>query len=111
KKELVEARNQAEHTIYTTEKTVRDFGEKLPAGDKEKIERALESLRTSKESGKTDDIRRAIEEVHRVTHEFSKTLYEDAAKNQAPPPTGAPESGPGPGQEKIVDADFRTKES
>jgi molecular chaperone DnaK len=116
RKEIAEARNQADHTVYATEKALRDHGDKLQAGDKEKIEKSLEGLKKVKDGEKPDEIKRAIEDVNRTLHEFSKTLYEAAAKN-APPETGSssstgPKPGPkgGPeGDEKIIDADFKTK--
>jgi molecular chaperone DnaK len=116
RKELAEARNQADHAAYTAEKMVRDYGEKLSAGDKEKIEKAAEKLRKTKESDRADEIKRGIEELNRTMQDFSKTLYEEAAKKQAatggpPPGDGAqsPKDGPPQGEEKIIDADFKTK--
>jgi molecular chaperone DnaK len=121
RKSLAEARSQADHMIYATEKTLRDYGEKISAPDKEKIEKSLENLRKAKEGDNADDIKRAIEEVNRATHEFSKTLYEEASRQRAaaePPPPGTPppadagprkESGDGKSGEKIIDADFKTK--
>jgi molecular chaperone DnaK len=103
RKALAEARNQAEHTIYATEKAVRDFGEKLQGADKERIERALDGLRKARDGGSLDEMKRAGDEVQRVTQEFSKTLYEEA--RQAPPPEAKPAAG-----EKIIDAEFRTKD-
>jgi molecular chaperone DnaK len=112
RKELAEARNQAEHTLYATERSVKDFGDKLGEADHRSIEGAADALRKAKDGGRADEIRRAIEEVHRVTHAVSKTLYEAAAR-QAPPGPEAPTPGPAPDAgkgEKIIDADFRTKE-
>jgi molecular chaperone DnaK len=103
RKELAEARNQAEHTIYATERSVKDFGEKLAADEKAKIERTLDSLRRAKDGGRPDEIKRAIEEVHRATHELSQKLHE-GAKPAAPE---APKAEPG--GEKIIDAEFKTK--
>jgi molecular chaperone DnaK len=108
RKELVEARNLAEHTLYTTERSIREFGEKLGADDKAKIERTLEALRKAKDGGRADEIKRAIEEVHRVNHEFSKTLYEQAAKSP-PAPEPKPERADAKGDDKIIDAEFKTK--
>ena len=104
RKELAEARNQAEHTIYATERSVKDFGEKLSADDKAKIQRTLDGLRRAKDGGRPDEIKRAIEEVHRATHELSQKLYEGAKPAAAPeaPKTEA-------GGEKIIDAEFKTK--
>ncbi|HEX7901403.1 MAG TPA: molecular chaperone DnaK [Planctomycetota bacterium] len=113
RKELAEARNQADHVAYAAEKAVKDYGDKLSAGDKEKIEKAVADLRKAKDGEKIDDIKRAMEEVNKATHEFSKQLYEEAAKkNQAEAPAGggdAPKPGPKDGDEKIIDADFKTK--
>ena len=123
RKELAEARNQAEHAIYATEKMVRDYAEKIGASDKEKIEKAVENLKKTKDGDKADEIKRALEELTRASHEFSKTLYEEAARQRGaqaqpqpqgpPPPDGAGRRASSPdggdGGEKIIDADFKTK--
>jgi molecular chaperone DnaK len=125
RKELAEARNMADHTAYATEKALKDYGDKMSAGEKEKVEKALEKLRKAKESDNAVEIKKAIEEVTQASHEFSKHLYEEAAKQQAAQQQGAggpaPEAGNGgPGaagagkgsgkdDEKIIDADFKTK--
>ena len=125
RKELAEARNMADSTGYATEKVLKDYGEKMAAGEKEKVEQALEKLRKSKESDKAEEIKRAIEDVTKASQEFSKHLYEEAAKQQAaqqgaaggPAPeadNGGPRAagagkGSGSGDEKIIDADFKTK--
>jgi molecular chaperone DnaK len=121
RKELAEARNMGDHTIYATEKALKDYGDKMAAGEKEKVETALEKLRKAKESDKADEIKRAIEEVTQASHEFSKHLYEEAAKKQAAAggPGAAPETGNGASSsrsssptggkddEKIIDADLK----
>jgi molecular chaperone DnaK len=109
RKELAEARNQAEHTIYATEKSLRDFGDKLQGADKEKIERAVADLRKAKDGGNAGEMKRAVEEVQRVLHEFSKTLYEEASRRTSTPQAPPPEAGR-PGGEKIIDAEFKTKD-
>jgi len=124
RKELAEARNQADHAVYSTEKAVQEHGDKLSAGDKEKIQQSLESLKKVKDSEKVDEIKRAIEDLNKTMHDFSKTLYEEAAKKQAAEqPQAAPEGpngadggarpkgkgGSADGDEKIIDADFKTK--
>ena len=117
RKELAEARNQAEHMVYSSEKMLKDYAEKISAGDKEKIEKALEKIKKVREGEDAQEIKRAMEELTKASHEFSKMLYEDAAKQQkdaggAPPPPQAAPPKPGgkdPGDEKIIDADFKTK--
>ncbi|HZE98518.1 MAG TPA: molecular chaperone DnaK [Planctomycetota bacterium] len=125
RKELAEARNQADHVVYATEKALKDYGDKISASEKEKVEKALENLRKAKDGDKADEIKRATEAVTQASHEFSKHLYEEAAKKQAAagdgtqtgPSNGGAEapraaSGAGSGKEgdeKIIDADFKTK--
>ena len=118
RKELVEARNQADHVLYTTERTLKDNADKLPAGDKEKIETAAERLKKAREGESVDEIKRAMDDLATASHEFSKKLYEEAAKSQAsasaapPPPNGdgaPPPEAKGPAGEKIIDAEFESK--
>jgi molecular chaperone DnaK len=112
RKELAEARNQADHTAYSAEKAVRDYGDKLSPGDKEKIQAAVDRLKKAKDSDQAGDIKRAIEETNRTLQDFSKTLYEAAAKNapqgQAPPNGNGGAQGSG-SEDKVIDADFKTK--
>src|SRR5688572_10310508 len=120
RKELVEAKNQADHIVYQSEKTLKDNADKLPAGDKEKIEKASENLKKARDGEDIDAIKRAMEELASASHEFSKKLYEEAAKQQgaagAAPPPPTPDAGPqqppqgkGPGGDKIIDAEFESK--
>ncbi|HLY73804.1 MAG TPA: molecular chaperone DnaK [Planctomycetota bacterium] len=115
RKEVAEARNQADHTVYATEKAVRDHGDKLSAGDKEKIQSAIDKLKKAKDSDQASEIKRAIDDANRILHDFSKTLYEAAAKNasQAQTPqggNGGPRGTQASGSEdKVIDADFKTK--
>jgi molecular chaperone DnaK len=113
RKELAEARNQADQVAYATEKAMKDYGDKLSGSDKEKLEKAVADLRKAKDGDKVEDIKRALEEVNKASHEFSKQLYEEAAKKgQAPGGAEGPQGsakGGNAGDEKIIDADFKTK--
>ena len=112
RKELAEARNQADHALYTTDKLLRENADKVAGRGREGIERALEVLRRAKDSNSTDEIRRAVANLQTATQEFSKQLYEAAtAKPQEPPAAGPGSQGApsGEGGEKVIDAEFRTK--
>jgi molecular chaperone DnaK len=116
RKALAEARNHAEHAVYETEKVLSEYSEKLSAPEKEKIQQALEKVKKAKEGDQPDEIKRAIDDLMRAQQEFSGKLYEEAAKRSAaagqpppPPPPGAGGKPAGPGDEKIIDADFKTK--
>jgi molecular chaperone DnaK len=104
RKELAEARNQADHSVYTAEKLLRENGDKVTGRNKESVERALEALKRAKDSNSSDEIRRGIANLQTASQEFSKQLYEAAtAKPQEPPA-----AGPG---ENVVDAEFKTKDN
>jgi molecular chaperone DnaK len=104
RKELAETRNLADHAIYTAEKLLREQGDKVAGGNKESISQALENLKRVKDTDRRDDIRKAVTDLQTATHDFSKQVYDAAsAKSQEP-------SAAGPGGEKVIDAEFKTKQ-
>jgi molecular chaperone DnaK len=110
RKELAEARNQADHSIYTTEKLLREHADKVTGRNKEGIDRAFEALKRAKDTNSADEIRRAVANLQSATQEFSKQLYEAAtAKSQEPPAAGPGGQGAAAG-EKVIDAEFKTKQ-
>jgi molecular chaperone DnaK len=118
RKELAEARNQADHGIYAAEKMLRENGDKASGGSKQGVERALESLKRAKESNSSEEIRRAVAELQTASQEFSKQLYEAASgRSQEAPaagpgnqPQGTPGGDGGGGGERVIDAEFKTKQ-
>ncbi len=108
KRELVDARNAADSLIYTTEKSLKEAGEKLDAGTKGEIENAIANLKTAMEGEDASEIKRLSEELSQVSHKIAEVLYAQAAQSQA---QAGPETGPGETEsakkdEEVVDADF-----
>ncbi len=89
RKESVETKNQLDSTIYGLEKTLKDSGDKLPADVKGKIETALADAKKDLESGDTDKMKAAMENLQKVGGE----LYA-AAQAAGAGAGGAPEAGP-----------------
>jgi molecular chaperone DnaK len=111
RKELAETRNQADQSVYTTEKLLREHADKVTGGNKEAINRSLENLKRVKDSNSSDDIRKAVAELQTASQEFSKQLYEAAtAKPQEPPAAGPGGQQTPAGGEKVIDAEFKTKQ-
>ena len=79
RKELVEIRNQADTLSYGSEKALKEHGEKLEADGKKKIEEAVERLRKVKDGDNLEEIKRAMEDLEKASHELSKIMYEEAA--------------------------------
>ncbi|MCF8146613.1 MAG: molecular chaperone DnaK [Deltaproteobacteria bacterium] len=108
KRELIDARNMADSLIYSTEKSVKEVGDKLDEAIKGNITQAIENLKKAMESDDADEIKRLSDELTQASHKLAETMYANATKEQA-------ESGGGPGpdsttgsskDEDVVDADF-----
>ncbi len=118
KRELIDAKNQADQVVYQTEKTLKEHGDKVPADERGKVELAISNL---KDRMKTDDgpaIKKAIENVMTASQALGKIIYEEAAKaggaSGAAP--GGPGPTPGPGaapagkkDDDVIDAEFEVK--
>lgn len=109
KRELVEARNQADSLIYSTERTVREMGDKVDAKTRQDIEAQIESLRKVMEGEDAEAIKRGIEELTGVSHKVAEEAYKRASEQQAAGAAGAEQEAPGGGRkpdDDVVDADF-----
>jgi molecular chaperone DnaK len=109
--ELASARNDAEHQCYALEKMIKEQGEKLSAGDKEPLEKAIAKVRETAKEDNVDAIKSAVNELEQVSHAFAKTLYSQTGEAGAAPESAGPqesESGPKPGDDAI-DAEFEVK--
>ena len=114
KKELIEARNQADSMAYSAEKNVKEFGDKIDATEKARIEDAIARVRKVIEGDDIDAIKSAQEELTNASHKLAEAMYAKASASQAGAGTGAGAHGgpageqPGAGKkdEDVVDADF-----
>jgi len=106
KRDLVEARNQADALIYSTEKTLTELGDKAAASDKEAIERAVADLKSALASENAEEIKSKTQALTEVSMKLGEAMYK-AQQEQAAPTgeAGAAHAG-GEGDEKVVDADF-----
>jgi molecular chaperone DnaK len=109
RKELAEARNHLDTLIYTTEKSLKEYGDKIDSGDKQNIEDAIAKAKKAMESNDLSTIKSAEEELTRSSHKLAEAMYAKASQKGAAGPgaeAGAQE-GPRPkAQEDVVDADF-----
>ena len=114
RKESIEIKNNAEQTVYQTEKTLGELGDKVSAEDKAKVEAKLEELKKVKDGEDLEAIKKATEEVTQEFYAISSKMYQQANPQGAP---GAdPNMGGNPGadagqqaphDDNVVDADFK----
>ena len=107
KKDKIEAGNQADSTIYQTEKTLNELGDKVNADDKSAIEAAVASLKEvkDKESATAEEIKSAIDEVMNKFHKISEQMYQQAQAEQAA--QGGEQADQNQSNDDVVDADFK----
>ncbi len=115
KKELVEARNAADTLIYSTEKSMKDLGDKVDGATRGQVEAAVTPLKKAMESDDIEQIKRLTDQLMQASHKIAEAMYQKASQSGDPSENGAGNAG-GPGSEKtsskkpsdddVVDADF-----
>ena len=110
KKEKIEAVNQAESTVYQTEKTLKEVEDKISADDKEAIEKAIENVKSvkDKEDATAEEIRNAIDELMQKFQKVSEVMYQQA-QQEAQQQAGAEQANEGSSSngDNVYDADFK----
>ncbi len=107
RKELAEARNQADSLAYSAEKSLKDLGDKVEADKTEEINKAVEELRESAKGEDLERIKEATEKMNTYMHELSAKLYEQAKAQEGEAAGGeAGESDSASDADNVVDADY-----
>ena len=83
RRELIDARNQADSLAYSVEKTVNENRDRLPAADVSRIESAVSTLRDSAKAEDIEAIRRATDSLQKVSHAMAEQLYKQSEANSA----------------------------
>jgi len=105
KRELADARNQADQMVNQTEKLIEEHGDKLDEGEREAVDRALDDLRTTAadESASADDLRSKIDAVIQASQAVAQKMYAAQAEQAEP---GAAAAGPADEDDDIVEAEI-----
>lgn len=92
-REKVEVHNNADSLIYTTEKTLKDMGDKVSAADKANIEEAVAALKKSLEGGDIDDIKAKTEALQQASYKIAEELYKNQGANASEATGGKTSTG------------------
>ncbi|MGM0453452.1 MAG: molecular chaperone DnaK [Thermodesulfobacteriota bacterium] len=109
KRELVEARNNADSLIYSTEKSIKELGEQVDAETKQKVEEIIGRLKTAMEGEDKDEINKISEELQQASHKLAETMYQQASQSGGDQAGAGGEQGgaqAGGEDEDVVDADY-----
>ena len=122
KKKMVDVRNRADQMVYSTEKSLKDYGDKVDAGTRGEIEQAINRLKDVLKGDDASIIEKAMEEVTTKSHKLAEAMYKATAGKGGPgvpPGTGPGGSGPDVGvgeppkpggkDDDVIDAEFEVK--
>ena len=107
KQKLIEVRNQADTLIYTSEKSLRDLGDKVDAALKADIESKVEALKATLDGDDAEAIETATQELAQASHKLAEQLYQQQ-NDQGTADNPGPDAGAGAAQDDdVVDADYK----
>jgi len=113
RREMVDARNQAEALIHTSEKNLKEFADKIGDEEKKAIEDAAQALNTALEGEDTDEITAKTEALSQASMKLGEAMYQASQQEDAAAEAGSGESGAddkGADDAEVVDADFEEVE-
>jgi len=105
RKELVEARNNADGLMHASGKSLKDLGDKVDAETKGNVEKEIENVKKAVEGDDTDTINAAIEELTKASHKLAEIMYAQASQD-GPEGAGAAGAEEAKQDDDVVDADF-----
>ena len=121
RRDEAELLNQANTLLYSTEKSLKDYGDKVSATEKEAVEKELTGLRDAIKDKNHDKIKSSMESLQKVSHKLAEEMYKATAAQQGQAGAGSEAQGPNPeqpggesaepksdkGKDDVIDADFK----
>ncbi len=114
RRELIDARNQADQLVYSLEKLMRENLDKIPPDEAKAVQSEIENTKKAIEGDNLDTIKRAMESLSKASHKLTERMYQQAGTPQPPPDEGVRVEDPGeasggdgkgPAEEEVIDAE------
>jgi molecular chaperone DnaK len=108
RRKLAEAKNQADNLVYQTEKNLSEYGDKVSADEKTKIQDAVAAVKKALEGTDAEAIESATQTLMTASHKLAEEMYKKAAASPGPQPGATTDAGTDGAKtdEKVVDAEF-----
>ena len=106
KRESVDARNQADTLIHSTEKNLKEHGSKISDAEKKAIDDASNSLKETLKSENTEDIKKKIETLVQASMKLGEAIYKSQQNTKPPSDKDDGKDEKGKKDDNVVDADF-----
>ncbi len=121
-REKAEVRNQADQSVYQTERLLKDLGDKVPADEKASVETAIQNVKNAMDADDTPRLKTAAEELQQASYKLSEILYKQTADGAGANGTGGgdgyqPGAAPGDAEhgagahasDDVIDAEFKSE--
>ncbi len=107
KKEIIEGRNNLDNLIYNVEKTLTEHGDKLPVGERDRVQAELTAAKEAKDKDDADLIKAAFDKLTAASHKLAEVMYQGQGGGDAgsPPPAGGAADG-GKKDGDVIDAEY-----
>jgi molecular chaperone DnaK len=106
RRELVEVKNQAEALIHSTERMLKDYGEKVAAGDKALVETAVNDLKAAVQGEDKDAIKQKVDALAQASMKLGEAMYQTSQAQGGEQAGDGPSAAAGGPDDKVVDVDF-----
>jgi molecular chaperone DnaK len=113
RKEEVELRNQADTLVYATEKSLKEYGDKVSKDERENIEKKVSEVKEALKGKDPERIKKAMEELTKASHRLAEEVYKETARRQQaqqPPPKEEKKEESKGKKEDIVDAEYKVED-
>ncbi len=112
KREVIEARNHADSMVYSTEKSLKEYGDKIDVREKGAIENKLAELKKLMDGEDAEAIKKATEELAQSAHKLAEAMYAKGPGGEGEAGGAAEQAGASkPKDDNVVDADFEEVKS
>ena len=105
KRESVDAKNQADSLVFSTEKSLKEHGDKISAEEKKAIENGIADLKKSLEGTEVEDVKKKTQNLIQVSMKLGEAVYKSQQKPESGKADGAKDAKPTE-KDNVVDADF-----
>jgi len=110
RREVIDAKNQADQMVYNMEKLLRENRDKIPESEAQRVQTEIENTKRAIESENVEQIRQAMDALARASHKLSEMMYQQATQSQASSQqssyqSGSSGSGSRPNEEEVIDAE------
>jgi molecular chaperone DnaK len=106
RREEAETRNKADEVVYTTEKSLRELGDKVDADERSRIEAGITEVKEALKGSDVSRIKTSVDSLIQASHKLAEAVYAQAAAGSGGPANEPSGSDFGPADEEVVDADY-----